>query len=103
MNRKSQQELEQSAKVYQLDAVEAKVDQALKKLDEIAASVNGVVTNAQLEARLMQVRQEVNSDIEGSIEKIHLEYRPVKNAGFWVSSIVITALVGQIVWQIFRN
>lgn len=65
----NQQELEKPAKVYQLNAVEAKVDTALSKLDTVITQTSGLVTTAQL-----------NSAIEESEKKIHLEYRPIKRS-----------------------
>lgn len=68
MVNKTQEELEQPAKVYQLNAVENKVDNALVKLDTLINQTSGLVTKAQMDAAIKE-----------EVDKIHLEYRPLKN------------------------
>lgn len=99
---KKQEELEQPAKVYQLLAVEVKVDQALTKLDQIVSSVEGVVTNIQLEARIRELKTEIATEIADEIEKVHLEYGPTKKGAWWLGGIVVTGIVGQIIIQITK-
>ena len=93
--KRSQTESEQPAKVYQLDAVESKVDRALDLLDTVVRNTSGLVS----ETRLTQVREEIDKDVDEKIEesekKIHLEYRPFKAAAYWLAGIVVAGLVGQ--------
>lgn len=93
--KRTQTESEQPAKVYQLDAVESKVDRALEMLSTVVTNTSGLVS----ETRLTQVKEEIEKDtdekIEESEKKIHLEYRPYKTAGIWVVSITVAALIGQ--------
>lgn len=89
---KTQDELEQPAKVYQLNAVETKVDQLLSEVKQIAQSINGVVTNTQLEARLEKFEKDLKEDIA-------TEYGPIKK-GAWV---VLAAVVLGIITQVTLN
>lgn len=102
MTRKSQQDLEQPAKVYQLDAVEVKVDQALAKLDQIANSVNGVTTRIEVETMIEVSKKEIKEDVTEQIAKIHLEYGPTKKGVWWVISSIGAVLIAQLVLQ-FMN
>lgn len=103
---KSQQELEQPAKVYQLDAVERKVDQALSKLDNIANSVSGVVTETQMETRLKEVKIQIEEDykilIKNEREQIDLKYGPTYKGIWWVVASVASLLIAS-VWASFNN
>lgn len=86
---KSQDELEQPAKVYQLDAVESKVDQAIIKLDTLIAQTSSVVTHAQLAAELKEAKKE-----------IHLTYGPMKENLKWFTRAVILeglAILAQVI------
>lgn len=58
--RRPQDESEQPAKVYQLDAVENKVDTAIGKLDAILKQTSGVVTRKQMED---YVQKEINDAV----------------------------------------
>ena len=93
--KRSQTESEQPAKVYQLDAVESKVDQALLLLDTVVKNTSGLVS----EARLNQVKDDIDKSVDEKIEesekKIHLEYRPFKNGAYWLAGVVVIGLVGQ--------
>jgi len=95
--RKTQDELEQPAKVYQLDAVESKVDIVLVKLDELSQKTSGLVTQTQLETRM--------SD---EVQKIHLEYQPMKknlSRFTWLAVGEGVAIVGQVIllWIISKG
>lgn len=103
MSSKSQLELEQPAKVYQLDALGDKVDEALRKLDQIVNSVNGVATQAQVEAAVTKVKEEIRADIDDEIKKIHLEYAPTKKAAIWVLTTIAGAFLIQLVYQLMNG
>lgn len=100
----SQQELEQPAKVYQLNAVDAKVDQALQLLGEINKSVTGVVTVGQMEAHVRTVRDELAKEFDTKlateVKAIHLKYSPTYKGIWWavsgIGSILIAILVNNI-------
>lgn len=100
--RKSQQELEQPAKVYQLDAVEGKVDQALAKLDTITQSIQGIVTPIQMEAAIKSAKSEMEEKIRNDIEAIHLKYNPTYKGIWWVVTAVSGLLITS-VWAAFNN
>lgn len=93
--KRSQAESEQPAKVYQLDAVEGKVDRALDMLNTVVQNTSGLVS----EARLSQVKKEIDDSVDEKLEesekKIHLEYRPFKTAAYWLAGVVVAGLVGQ--------
>lgn len=87
--KKTQAELEQPVKGYQLDAVEAKVDQALIKLDSVIQQTQGIVTRAELEREIKDAKKEV-----------HLEYGPMKkNLDWFIKAIVLEgfAIIGQVI------
>lgn len=96
MTRRSQDESEQPAKVYQLDAVEGKVDQAIVKLNTILDQTSGLVTVTQLSATEKVLKEQ----IEEEVEKIHLEYGPMKrNITWFIRALVLegVAIIGQLV------
>lgn len=103
---KSQQELEQPAKVYQLEAVDRKVDQALSMLTDISRSVSGVVTETQMEARIKAVRDELEADykekIAAEVEAIHLKYGPTYKGVWWVVGAMATGLIAMF-WAMLNN
>lgn len=112
-SQKSQAESEAPAKVYQLDAVDRKVDQALGMLEKITASVDGVVNNAQLEARLKEQEEEFNKKLtknkqefekalENEVKAIHLKYDPTYTGIWWVVSTVCGLLLAGL-WAAFNN
>lgn len=99
----TQAELEQPAKVYQVDAVEREITNikeslisANSKLDRVINQTSGVVTNAQLDIELEKYKAEI-------LKEVDLKYEPTKKASWWVSALVVTVLAGQIVIQIFRS
>lgn len=98
---KSQEELEQPAKVYQLNAVENKVDQALKKLDDIASSVSGVITNTQLEGRLKEFEVEQDIKLAELEKRIHLKYEPSYKGVWWVVGAIAAGLLAMAVASIW--
>lgn len=95
VQKRSQSESEQPAKVYQLDALESKIDTVLAMQDTILKNTTGLVS----EARLTQVKEEIDKDTDEKIaeseKKIHLEYRPFKTAAYWLAGIVVAGLIGQ--------
>lgn len=103
MDRKSQTELEQPAKVYQLEALGDKVDEALRKLDQIANSVNGVTTRADVEAMIAKAKDEIRSDIEDEVKKIHLKYSPAQKGAMWLFGTVMGAFIIQLVVQLMNK
>jgi hypothetical protein len=93
---RSQQESEQPAKVYQLDAVEskvisvdAKVNDALNKLDTIISQTKGVATLEQLESTKRDILTEVDVKIQNAEEAIHLRYGPMERNLTWFVRLVI--------------
>jgi hypothetical protein len=98
--KKSQDELEQPAKVYQLDALEAKVDVVIGKLDEIRNNTSGLVSQIQLE----NMKIGIDNQLREEVEKIHLEYRPLKkNITWFIRAMVLEgiAIIGQAVIMVF--
>lgn len=100
---KSQAELEQPAKGYELQAVDAKVDTVLDQLKTIVNQTAGLATLAQLEA----VKQDLKEDIAEAVKDIHAEYRPTLKRTAWLYTTVIAeavALLGAALWVIvLRN
>lgn len=93
--KRTQAESEQPAKVYQLDAVESKVDRALDLLDTVVRNTSGLVSETRLSQVVDKVNEETDEKIAESEKKIHLEYRPFKTAAYWLAGIVVAGLIGQ--------
>lgn len=103
MAKLTQEELEQPAKVYQIEAVEREITNINKslitvsgKLDKVITQTSGVVTKSQLDIELSKIKDDI-------LKEVDLKYEPTKKASWWVSALVITVLAGQIIIQIFRN
>lgn len=86
---RSQQESEQPAKVYQLDAVDAKVDAINGKIDKLLEQTSGLVTTGQLS----QAEKAVKEYVTDEIQKVHLEYRPFKRNASWLVKLVIGQII----------
>jgi hypothetical protein len=100
VTRKTQAESEQPAKVYQLDAVETKVDEALGKLDTLIKQTKGVVTIEQLSVQKKEILDEVDEKIAGEVQLIHAEYKPTKDNLIWFVRLIVAqgvVIVGGIV------
>lgn len=92
--RRPQDESEQPAKVYQLDAVENKVDQVNEKLDTLLKQTSGLVTVSQLAGSEKAMKEQISEEVE----KIHLKYGPMKRNLSWfikASVVQMLAIIGQ--------
>lgn len=98
MASKSQQELEQPVKYYQLQAVETKLDHALKQLDTIVTQTSGLVTLGQLE----EAKKTTKEYIDDEVIKVHLDYKPLKNKYNAIIGTAITAVIVQLIYIIFN-
>lgn len=94
---RSQTESEQPAKVYQLDAVDKKVDEALGKLDTLLTQTSGLVTPAQLTASEKKLEEKLSEEVT----KIHLEYRPMKRNIQWLLRTVLGQIIVLVIGAIF--
>lgn len=98
--KKTQKEFEQPAKVYQLEALEAKVDVAISKPDDIINQTSGLVSQSQLE----NTRYILDTKIDDEIKKIHLQYQPMKkNLSWFIKAMVLEgiAIIGQGIIMVF--
>lgn len=93
MARRTQQESEQPAKVYQLDAVEGKVDNMNDKLDKLLQQTSGLVTTGQLS----QAEKEVREKIKEEVDKINLEYGPMKRNADWLFKTVVGLILAALI------
>lgn len=96
MEQRSQAESEQPAKVYQLDAVMNKVLEVNGKLDMLLTQTSGLVTTAQLSAS----EQTTHEKIKEEIDKIHLEYGPLKRNINWLFRTIVgeaAVIIGEVV------
>lgn len=104
--KKTQKELEQTVKGYQLDAVEIKVDQAIAKLDVLISQTQGIITQEQLRSAInefeVDIKEYVSTKVAEEVKKIHLEYRPTKKGAWWVLATVSAAVIGNLVLTV-RN
>jgi len=90
----TQDELEKPAKVYQLNAVESKVDQALTLLNTLVIQTNGLITSSQLECAKKEIYDKMATDKT----EIDLKYGPLKKNITWFSRAMIVegiAIIGQ--------
>lgn len=97
-SRKTQDELEQTVKGYQLQAVETKVDSletkvdsALVKLDTVINQTKGVVTQEQLNEVKKELREYTDKEIQEATKQIHLQYQPMQDNLKWF----VRAVIGQ--------
>lgn len=89
--RRTQTESEQPAKVYQLDAVESKVNDVLLKLDTVISQTKGVVTLEQLETVKKDISNEINKKVAAAEQRVGLKYDPMQDNLKWF----IRAVIGQ--------
>jgi hypothetical protein len=94
MASKSQEELERPAKGYELLAVEAKVDQALTKLDTLITQTNSLVTVAHLDSVKNDMQKDFEERMLASEKSIHQEYGPMKKNLGWFVKLSISAVLG---------
>lgn len=110
----SQEELEQTVKGYQLAAVEDRLDMfeknIMSSIDRLTTTVtaNPSVSPATLESTRQAVQSEFKQLLKQEIEKIHLEYSPVKKQIQWVwrtagGQILGLAIQAVFMFFIFRN
>jgi len=95
MPSKSQTELEQPAKVYQLDAVEQKVDQVLLEVGKISQNTAGVVTNIQLESRLEKLEKDIHDAVDA-------KYGPIKSGAWYVVGAVLLGVGMQVILNLLN-
>ena len=98
MANKTQTELEQPAKVYQLNAVENKLDHALKQLDTIVNQTSGLATTQQLE-EVKKITKEYTDD---EITKVRIEYKPIIIRVNAITGTLVTAVVLQLIYILFN-
>jgi len=93
MTSRSQQESEQPAKVYQLDAVDKKVDSMNEKLDTLLQQTSGLVTTNQLS----QTERELREKIKEEVDKVNLEYGPMKRNSDWLFKTVVGLILAALI------
>jgi len=111
MPKKTQEEYEQPAKVYQLEALSDKVDnftvQANQEFLDIKESLKTLllksesqVTPQQMNDNILALDKKFQSSLDGEVKKIHLVYSPVKkniSKAIWLIVGTIFAVIGQLV------
>jgi hypothetical protein len=111
MSKKTQEEYEQPAKVYQLEALSDKVEnftmQANLEFSDIKESLKALllksetqVTPQQMNDNIFALDKKFHSSLDEEIKKVHLEYRPVKkniSKAIWLISGTILAVIGQLI------
>lgn len=111
----TQEEKELPAKVYQLEAIEAQVQSIGKQMtegfDRLNFSVNTLITKSenqvtpqQLESNISALRVVFEDKLEEQVEKLHLEYGPLKENNKWfiramASQAII--IVGQVIFILY--
>jgi len=111
MTKKTQEESEQPAKVYQLDALNDKFDnferQANSEFADIKESLKALllktdtqVSPQQMNDNILALDKKSRASLEDEIKKIHLEYSPVKkniSKALWLIVGTMFAVVGQLI------
>lgn len=96
---KTQKELEQPVKGYQLQRVEDKLDSFEKNitrsLDSLTQTVvtNPTVSPATLESTVQAIRKEFKAYVDSEIKGVHSEYAPVKTFNKWLFRAIVAQLV----------
>lgn len=91
---KTQSELEQAAKVYQLQMLDAKLETIGFQLKKIVEQTASSVSVAQLDA----AKKDWNDDLAEAVKDIHNEYRPMlkRNRTLWATIMTLFfMIVGQ--------
>lgn len=96
MDKKTQEELERPAKVYQVDAIHTELIGVRKLLEEQTSFIKTTVTSAYLEERL----KTIDEKFEAKIEAVQQEYRPVLGNARWVAKTAIGAFLSIILMVI---
>lgn len=110
--RKSQEESEQPAKVYQLDALGEQVagiaSQMKEGFTQVNSSVNALliksesqVTPQQLNDNIAALKTTLENQITEEVKKIHLTYKPLKDNNKWLIRAIASQgiiIVGQILF-----
>lgn len=111
MPKKTQEESEQPAKVYQLDALGDKVDnftaRANMEFSDIKESLKTLLSKAetqvtpqQLNDNILALDKKFQASLSEEVKKIHLEYSPVKrniSKAIWLIAGTILAVIGQLI------
>lgn len=109
--KKTQEESEQPAKVYQLDALGDKVDnfttQANEEFKDIKESLKTLllktdtqVTPQQMNDNIIALDKKWDSALTEEVKKIHLTYSPVKkniSKAIWLIAGTMVAVLGQLI------
>lgn len=101
-SRRTQIELEAPAKVYQLDALDTKIDGIINQLGIIERQTANTVTVAQMEERLKEYEVDMKEHVANEVKLIHSEYKPIKNGAWIVVSAVVLGIVAQVVLNILN-
>lgn len=86
-SKKSQEELERPAKVYQVDALHSEIVGIKKLLEDQNGFLKGIVTVAYLEERLKNMKEKFDAEME----LMKQEYRPVLGNAKWAARTAIGA------------
>lgn len=113
--RKTQKELEQPAKNYQIEAVENNLKNLTNEMRSNFTTVNqniqtlitkseGQVSPQTFQESLTALRTSIEQRIEEEVEKIHLRYAPMKDNLKWLlRTVVVTTIgiLGQIMFTLY--
>lgn len=99
---KSQAELEAPAKVYQLEALDTKIDGIINQLLTIERQTSSTVTTTQMEDRLKESEQSSRDYTDNQVKLINKEYGPVKKGAWAVAGTVVLGIVFQIAINLMR-
>jgi hypothetical protein len=100
---KTHTELEQPAKVYQLEALDAKLETIGTQLKTIVNQTAGLATVTQLQ----KLEQDDKARLAEAVKDIHAEYRPTlkRNKALWglVGAIAVLVVGQAILISVLRS
>lgn len=89
MDKKSQEELEKPAKVYQVDALHNEVVAVKRLLEDQNSMLKGAISAPYLEERL----KNLNSEFEAKLKAMKAKYDPVLGNAKWAARTAIGAFI----------
>ena len=110
-NKRSQTELERPAKVYEIMALETQIKSLNDQIQRMNTSMDTLISNSkgqirpeELASNLSALRITFENQLAEEVEKIHLEYSPIKRANskfLWMLVAAGIAMLGQLMYTAY--
>lgn len=102
VKKKLQSESEQAAKVYQTDAIEAKIDSLSDTFKIFSVDMNRRVDTLITKSDGLVTENRLNERLTDAIREVHLRYAPLKSRTNTITGTLITAVVLQLIYITFN-